>query len=122
MKDKRTHCGAVDKSYLEQQTYSRVLISWIVRKPGPTLPPLVYGRQAGWLAGRLADKIWVNFETFKILYRLKYSDFRYAGHRLVLAWFLKIDPVWIVSMCVHVSVCVCVCVCVCVPVPKAINN
>ena len=30
------------------------------------------------------------------------------------AWFLKIDPVQIVSMCV--------CVCVCLSVPKAINN
>ena len=32
------------------------------------------------------------------------------------AWFLKIDPVWIVSMRV------CLSVCVCVPAPKAINN
>ena len=30
------------------------------------------------------------------------------------AWFLKIDPVWIVSMCVRV--------CVCVSAPEAINN
>ena len=45
---------------------------------------------------------------------------------------LKIDPMWIVSMCVYVcvclcvclSVCVCVCVCVCkcASIPKAINN
>ena len=42
-----------------------------------------------------------------------------AGHRLACAWFLKIDPVQIVSMCV----CLCVCVlCVCVSAPKAINN
>ena len=27
-------------------------------------------------------------------------------------WFLKIDPVQIVGMCVRVCVCVCVCVCV----------
>ena len=33
-----------------------------------------------------------------------------AGHRLACAWFLKIDPVWIVSMYV------------CVSAPKAINN
>ena len=32
------------------------------------------------------------------------------------AWFLKIDPVWIISM--HV----CVCVCVCVSTPEAVNN
>ena len=33
------------------------------------------------------------------------------------AWFLKVDPVRIVSMCVCLHVCVCVCV-----RPKAINN
>ena len=45
-----------------------------------------------------------------------------AGHRLVCAWFLEIDPVWIVSVCVGVCVCVfvsCVCMCVC---PEDINN
>ena len=36
-----------------------------------------------------------------------------TGHRLASAWFLKIDPVRIVSMCM----CVCVCVCVC-PLPR----
>ena len=30
-----------------------------------------------------------------------------AGRRPVHAWFLKIDPVWIVGM--HACVCVCVC-------------
>ena len=40
-----------------------------------------------------------------------------------LAWFLKIDPVRIVSMCVCLCVCVCVrvyvcmCVCACVCLP-----
>ena len=29
------------------------------------------------------------------------------------AWFLKIDPVRIISMRVHMCACVCVCVCVC---------
>ena len=36
----------------------------------------------------------------------------HADHRLARAWFLNIDPVWIVGM--HV--------CVCVSGPKAINN
>ena len=31
------------------------------------------------------------------------------------AWFLKVDPVRIVSMCVYVCVCVCMCVCVSTP-------
>ena len=30
------------------------------------------------------------------------------------AWFLKIDPVWIIGMHVRVCMRVCVCVCVCV--------
>ena len=30
---------------------------------------------AGWQAGRLADEVWLNFELFKILYRLNYLDF-----------------------------------------------
>ena len=35
-------------------------------------PGLTAGRQAGWLA----DEIQVDFEIFKIGYRLKYSSFR----------------------------------------------
>ena len=34
------------------------------------------GLTAGWLAGRLADKIRAYFEIFKIGCRLKYSSFR----------------------------------------------
>ena len=37
-----------------------------------------------------------------------------AGLRPARAWFLKIDPVWIVGMRVRV--------CVCVSAPEAINN
>ena len=62
----------------------------------------------------------VSLRTFKVLYKLNYSGFNFvkpgalaAGRR---AWFLKIDPVWIVGMRV------CICVCVCVPAPKAISN
>ena len=36
--------------------------------------------------------------------------------RLVHTWFLEIDPVRDVCMCVYV------CVCVCVSAPEAINN
>ena len=35
-----------------------------------------------------------------------------AGHRWAHTWFLKFNPVRIVSMCVYVCVCVCVCMCV----------
>ena len=37
------------------------------------------------------------------------------------AWFLKIDPVGMVSMYVCGCVCICKCVCVCVPTPEAIT-
>ena len=37
-------------------------------------PGLTAGRQAGWQA----DEIQVNFENFKIGYRLKYSSFRFV--------------------------------------------
>ena len=41
-------------------------------------PGLMAGWQAGRLAGRQADEIQVNFENFKIGYRLKYSCFRFV--------------------------------------------
>ena len=40
----------------------------------------------------------------------------------VRAWFLKIDPVRIVSMCVCVCVCVFACVCVCLPLRLLITS
>jgi len=36
------------------------------------------GLTAGWQAGRQADKIVLNLEIFKIIYRMKYSSFRYV--------------------------------------------
>ena len=36
------------------------------------------GLTAGWLAGKLADEIQVDFEIFKIGCRLKYSSFRFV--------------------------------------------
>ena len=39
----------------------------------------------------------------------------HTGCRMAHAWFLKIDPVWIVGM--HVRMCACVCVFVC-PRPR----
>ena len=50
--------------------------------------------------------------------RVKFLNQAHASHRPARTWFLKIDPVRIVSMCV----CVCVFACVCVSAPKAINN
>ena len=56
---------------------------------------------------------------FCLLGQLKILNQAKTGHRPASAWFLKIDPVQIVSMrvcvcvCVCVFVCVCVCICVC---------
>ena len=48
------------------------------------------------------------------LQHLIYLNQARASLRPAHAWFLKIDPKWIVSMCVCVCVCVSVCLCVCV--------
>ena len=77
MKIERTHHGAVDKSSSELQIRGSALIFCIVRKTGPMLLPLV-GLTAGWLAGWLADEMRVDFEIFKILYRLNYLDFYFV--------------------------------------------
>ena len=44
--------------------------------------------------------------TTKNLILLQFLNQAHAGHRPAHAWFLKIDPMWIVGM----RVCVCVCV------------
>ena len=44
----------------------------------------------------------------------------FAGHRPTHAWFLKIDPVWILG--IYICVCVCVGLSVCLSVPEAVNN
>ena len=41
-------------------------------------PGLTAGWQAGWLAGRQADEIQVNFKIFKIGCRSKYSTCRFV--------------------------------------------
>ena len=42
--------------------------------------------------------------------------------RLVRAWLLKIDPMQIFGMRVHVCVCVCMCVCVCLCVCVCVST
>ena len=48
----------------------------------------------------------------KLIFNFSYQFLNQArvGRRPAGAWFLKIDPVWIVCMCVRVFACVCVCV------------
>ena len=60
-----------------------------------------------------------HIDTFKLdihVSQLPYSGFlnqARAGCRPARAWFLKVEPVRIVSMCVCVCVCVCACACAC---------
>ena len=48
-------------------------------------------------------------------YEISFLNQACAGLWPAHAWFLKIDPVRIVRMCVCVCVCVCLCVCVSPP-------
>ena len=66
------------------RNYKSVVVhrySALWEKTGPMLLPLV-GLTAGWLSGWLAvwltDEMRVDFEIFKILYRLNYSDFYFV--------------------------------------------
>ena len=74
MKDERTHHGAMDKDLSEQKICVRASIFCVVRKNW--LYSLRFcGKQAGRQTGRqenrhVADKIWVDFKIFKILYGL----------------------------------------------------
>ena len=64
----------MDKSLSEQQIHVSASIFCIGRKNWP-YPPTAsgsYGTEGGTEAGRLADEMWVGFETFRILYRLNY--------------------------------------------------
>ena len=65
-----------------------------------------------WLAGISTDLYYK--ELIEIGTKPALLNQARTSHRLACAWFLKIDPVQIVSM--HV------CVGVCVSAPKAINN
>ena len=80
MKDEKTHYSTVDESLSEQHICGRASIFCIVRKNWAYAPTTSgsYSRQAGWLAGWLADEMWVDFKIFKILYRLNYSDFYFV--------------------------------------------
>ena len=68
------------------------MIVFPVRKTGPKCIALV-GLMAGWLAGRLTDKIWVDFEIFKILERFNYLDF----------YFITIIAMWLIVLEGHFS-------------------
>ena len=71
MKDKRTHCDAVDISSSEQQICSGIPIPFNVQKTGPILPAvagLTGGREGGREGGRL--NIGIELKISKILHRL----------------------------------------------------
>ena len=64
-----TSYGTEDKHYSVQQNRVYTSITFLVRKAGPIHLELV-----GVMAGRQADEIWVESESFKILYRVNYWD------------------------------------------------
>ena len=43
-----------------------------------TIHLVLVGLTAGWVAGWLADEMWVEVEFFEICYRLNYLDFYYV--------------------------------------------
>ena len=61
--------------------------------------------------------LWQSYSTLA-----SFLNQAHTGHRPACAWFLKIDPVWIVYMRVYVCVCVCVCVCMCPPLRLLITS
>ena len=68
MKDKRKYHGVVNKRSSEQQFRKSSVITFVLPllcKSGAIQHNRSYGRQAG-KAGRLSDKIQVNFEFLKI--------------------------------------------------------
>ena len=62
----------------------------MVRKTNPTLPPLV-GLMAGREGGRPANKRQVDFENFKILYRLNYVDFYFVYYHCNVTTVLELN-------------------------------
>ena len=72
--DQRTSYGVEDKDSLVQQICALTMITYIVRKNWTHMPStsMSYGRLAG------LDVIQVDFEIFKLLYRLNYLNFYFV--------------------------------------------
>ena len=57
----------------------------------------------------VTDEQSMNTLGFVPIMLLRFLNQACAGHRLARAWFLKVGPVQIISMCVYMCVCVCMC-------------
>ena len=73
MNDQRTSYDAKNKHSSVQRIHIQTAIAFLVRKNWNLMPSAggSYGRQAG----RLADKIWLDYKILEILYMLNYFDF-----------------------------------------------
>ena len=92
MNDQRTSCGAKDKRSLVQRIHNgfvfRQQLPFLWEKTGPQCLVLV-GLTAGWQA----DETQLDYEIFKIPYRLNYLDF----------YFVDISSVLLIVLEVHFS-------------------
>ena len=88
MNDQRKSYGAKDKCSLVQWICIKTAIAFLVRTNWTPMPNTSgsYGRQAG----RQADKIRLDFEILKILYRLYYLDFDFVYSSAMLLIVLEV--------------------------------
>ena len=85
MNDQRTSYGAKDKCSLVQWICIYMQLPFLWEKTGPPHLALVDLK-----AGRLADEIWLDFEIFKILYRLNYLEFHFVDSSAMLLIVLEV--------------------------------
>ena len=64
------------------------------------------GRLAGWPAGWLVDEMRVDFEIFKILYRLNYLDFYFVQYCYNVIIVLSMHFNWFFSTKAYFKVCI----------------
>ena len=75
--------------------------SVLLEKTGPILPSLVGLRQGG----RAADRMWVGFKIFKILYRLNYSSFYFVYYHSNVTTVLELHFSQLSSSKAYFKVC-----------------
>ena len=107
MNDQRKSYGTKDKRSSIQWICIQTAIAFLVRKTQIHTPITSgsYSRQAGRQPGWLADKIWVDFKVFKILYRLNYLDSGFIDISTTSIIVLEVYFSWLFSNKVYFRVC-----------------
>ena len=85
MNDQRTSYGTEDKCSSVQKIRVQTVIRLLMRKTGPN----AQCQWVLWQACRL-EEIWVDFEIFKIFYRLKYFIFYFVNITTILFIVLEV--------------------------------